>query len=285
MPGQVSIRSTVAFAYGFAIRNAWKILGRVLLPAIGFWASLYFSFAAYLIELERFLRQPNDHAASLVLGLAMTGFLLPLFFHSILMVAVCKLALGKDTPGGWLQMHVSRDEWRLYAALLRLLLIAAIALSALYAVFWGIGLLTGTSSGGALWVPFLAQLVGMAAVVWAAMAVSLLLAPIALEETGQIVRRAWRLACRSILPLGIVAISFVVPCVLIQMIGEYIMRHSGLVPPMSEQPTLLDIVTVFRSILPALLLVLTVSYVVGATLFAAGAVPAYSALVRRPSGA
>ena len=134
----ISISQALRFAFSFSYRNAAAIAARIALPAVVGWIAFYLSLFLYMKELVRYLNNPSDRIASLVLGLATAGLLVTLFLHTVMVASVTALALGRE-DGGWKYFRAARREWRLYAANLRLLLVAGIWLGAMQLLHFAAG--------------------------------------------------------------------------------------------------------------------------------------------------
>src|SRR5262249_7852298 len=113
-------------AYGFLLHQFGQLLRAMILPVTAAGLVLYISLGFYLSELLSFLGSPNPRVASLALGTLAAGFFLSLFFYSMSVVAVCDLVLGRRRTDQGLQFRAERQEWRVYAAYLRLLLVISV---------------------------------------------------------------------------------------------------------------------------------------------------------------
>ena len=131
----VSVKDAVGFSFSFLFRNVAQIAARIALPAMAGWIIFYVTFFLYLMELERYLGDPNDRIASLVLGLATAGLLATLFMHSIIVSSIVSLALGLK-EAGWKYFRIGRPAWRLYAADLRFVLIGTAFIFAIISNCW-----------------------------------------------------------------------------------------------------------------------------------------------------
>src|SRR5437588_1780188 len=136
MPGelarQVPALASTSAAYGFLLRNIAVLVRLLLLPIAAIAAVLYFSIRAYLSELVVFIASGDPRAASVALAAITACTLLTLFCASVAASSVVNLALGRPLRGSGLQFRTGRQEWRLYAAYLRFLLVITAFLSADY---------------------------------------------------------------------------------------------------------------------------------------------------------
>ena len=191
----VSVKDAVGFSFSFLFRNAARIAARIALPALSGWIIFYVAFFLYLTQLERYLGDPNDRVASLVLGLATAGLLVTLFMHSIIVSSIVSLALGLKEDG-WKYFRIGRPAWRLYAADLRFILIGMVFIFAMRVIEVALGWFAPTA--GLVWLSDIAVAVGL---YWMAVRLGFLIAPIAVARSqGEILRRGWRLSARPARP-------------------------------------------------------------------------------------
>ncbi len=272
----VSISKALGFALTFSFRNAAAIVARVALPALIGWIISYASFSLYLTEIERYLGSPSERIASVVLGLVAAGTLGTLFLHSVIVAAVTALVLGLE-DGGWKFFHIARREWRLYAANLRLLLVAGIWVGALLAVQIAAAKLSWPPPFGLVLDLLMAGGLGLLGVrFW------FLAAPLSVAETqGQILRRAMRLSAGN--SWRIVAIMTVVLLVAfaVEQAGEVALRAGGLVAPFPSTGSFAGHVAMFYRILLGILVVVGVAYLVGIVLLTAARVYVYRQLTEQ----
>jgi hypothetical protein len=274
----ISVRKATAFAFIFLRTQLGALLGIVLLPALLGWVVLYVSVEAYLVQLEWYLRNPNDREASVVLGLIAAGILLGLFLHSVLIIAVAELALRGPSERGWLKFRVRRQEWRLYAATLRFLMITTTALVLLYVLLHECALLFPIV-GAQDWFKPVMRIALLTALFVMAVRFAFLIPPIVLEERGQIIRRSWKLSGGIYWRLIATVLILLGPAIVLQIGGEFVLRTFGNVPSIPASPTLLDITVAFHSVLPAFLGIFALSYVISAVLLTAGSTQVYRSLV------
>ena len=131
----ISVFGVVGASFGFVRRHAITIICRIWLGALLGCVIMYLAFAAYLQNLESFLRISNDAHASIVLVLAGLASLVLVFVYSVTLAPVTDLALGREQEGAL--PRIGNREYRLYAALLRFLLVMAmVGLAAASAAFF-----------------------------------------------------------------------------------------------------------------------------------------------------
>src|SRR5205085_2663810 len=129
---RVSAFAAALFAYRCFFRQFWIIVRLLSLPIIAAGLVLYACLDSYLTDLLRFLASPNPRIATLALGVLAAGIFLPLFFYAAAVAAASNLALGKKAKNARFNFKIERQEWRLYAAYLRFLLLLCVVFISVY---------------------------------------------------------------------------------------------------------------------------------------------------------
>ncbi|HEY0281252.1 MAG TPA: hypothetical protein VGC27_01365 [Rhizomicrobium sp.] len=273
----VSVKDTLEFSFSFLFRNAARIAARIALPALGGWFTFYIAFFLYLTELERYLGNPSDRVASLVLGLATAGLLVTLFMHAIIVSAIASLALGLEAPG-WKYFSIGRRAWRLYAADLRCVLVFAAFIAAVRLGEAAIGRL-GVMPGQ-VWIADLVMGVGL---YWLFVRFGFLVAPIAVaRRDGEILRRGWRLSSGHFWSIKAITAVLALPGFAIELAGEFLLRLLGTFPELGATGSMASLVALYREILPAVLIAIGVGYLVAVTLLTLARVSVYRQLMDQP---
>jgi hypothetical protein len=272
----ISVSKALGFAFSFSFRNAAAIAVRIALPALVGWIVLYTSLFLYLTELERYVSDPSDRIASLVLGLATAGLLLTVFLHSVIMATVAALALGLE-DGRWKFFHITRREWRLYAANLRLLLVTVIWVVAMQILQFGVAKLSWPAHFGVALNLLMAGGLGLLAVrIW------FLVAPVSVAKIkGQILRRSWRLSARVYWRLAAIAAVLLLMGLAMEAAGEIIMRASGMIAPFPKASSLAEFAANYRKILPFVTITIGIAYLIGSVLLVAARVYVYRQLTEQ----
>ena len=273
---KVSIRNAIRFSFSFLFRNFAAIAVRIALPSLFGWLAFYVSLVLYLTELIRYLGNPSDRIAGLVLGLATAGLLVTLFLHSVIVASVTALALGLE-DGGWKYFHVARREWRLYAANLRLLLVTVIWSAVVQAVQFAAVRFS--------WPGFVDQILDLlmlGGMVLLTVRVWFLLAPVSVANNhGEILRRAWRLSSENLWHLAAIVFVLLLAGLVVEVAGEMVLRISGALPPFPITGSLANYAVVYRAILPYVLVVIGIAYIVGNVLLTAARVYVYRQLTEK----
>lgn len=266
----LSVRQTFGIAVGFLWREATKIAPRLLLPLVIGGVAFYFSLDLYLTLLERYLLNPNDRVASVLLGVATAGLLVTLFMHSVTVASLASLGVGREDHG-WKFFCVSRRSWRLYAAYLRFLLVCAACLSVVV-ILQSVLLRAGAGA----WVSPAGEL--LLVLVFAVLAADigfLLPAVASANDGGQVVRQSLRLSWSNTAKLLFIVVVITLLGGGLETAGEIAVWNAGLVPVMNGSTPPLALVTAYRVGLPVMLIVIGVAYVVVTLLATAAAVAAY----------
>ena len=274
---RISIRSALGFSLSFLVRNFSEIAARIVLPALIGWVVLYISLSLYLSELIRYLDNPSDRIASVILGLATGGLLLTLLLHSAIVTSLTELAMG--VPGvGWKYFHAARREWRVYAAKLRFLLVVALWLFVLQIFRVAVVKLLGLSYFNSVILIIMA--IGL---LWLVVRLWFLLAPVAVANArGHVLRPAWRLSSGHFWPIASIVVLVLSIGLLIEIAGEAVLRVGGFLPPFPSSGSLAGFARMYQMILPHALLAIAVAYLVVVTLLAAARADVYRQLAEQP---
>ncbi len=272
----ISVSKTLGFAFSFLFRNAAAIASRVVLPALVGWIVFYVSIFLFLAELERFLNVPSDRIAGVIFGLAAGGLLVTLFLHCVIVAAVAALALGLEDDG-WKLFHIARREWRLYAANLRLLLVAAIWMGSILTLQFA-----ATRLSSPVHLELAANLLMAGGLGFLAVRGWFLTAPVSVAKPdGPILRRAWRLSAHDAWRLAAIVFVLAMLGLAVETAGEFVLQASGAVPPLPSSAPLADYAALYRKILPCVLIAVGVAYLIGSVLLTAARVYVYRQLTER----
>ena len=272
----LSIRRTLRSSFVFSVRDIGKVLSRVLLPSILGGAMLYTLGIAYIAELDRFLAHHDERSASLVLALAGGGLLILLFLHAVVVTGVISLVLGKPRTHGWNWFHVALPEWRVYAGLLRLVVIAGILVTGgegvrVLLLRLGVDPIFG----------YISQLLILLLLVWLTIRLGFFIGPVGVDrETGQLVGRAWEVSSLDFWRIAAIGVVCLIPGIAFYLLGEYCLRVTGLIAIPQSVRTLTDVAGVLHSMLITLVVLISITYLFCAIPLSAAAAFAYRDLVR-----
>lgn len=232
---------------------------------------LYFTGKLYLSLLATFLRWHSARVAGLALAVLAIGF-----FAWLFLCAICGGRVLRQVRGA----SSSRSPLlRLYAAMLRLMLVVILLVIAAVAItlqchFNSILSLFLVSAGTAF-----------AASILLLVRCSLLLPVIAFYEKDQVLRRAWSLTSGHVWVMTRVWAGLVLlPALLIQFSGERLLRFLGPVVPAILPPGLTPTpsqIIALSDLMPRLAVTVTTTVGICLTLACIGSSVAYDALLRR----
>ncbi|MBS0274812.1 MAG: hypothetical protein JSR55_10520 [Proteobacteria bacterium] len=272
-----SIRKSVVAAFRFSSENLIEILKRIVLPVICGGVVLYLLATAYIAELDRFLIGHDQRSASLVLALAGGGFLLLLFFHAVVITAVISLALGKPRTDGWQFFHVALSEWRVYAGLLRLIVICGI----LVVGAQGVRILLLRFGYDPIFT-YLSQSTAFLSLIWILIRVGFFVGPVGVDRSsGQIVGRSWEISAGLFWRLLAISVLGLFPGLLFYLLGEYILRTTGMVQIVGTVDSLVALAGALHQMLLSLVVLSSATYVVFTIPLSAAAAFAYRDLTSR----
>ncbi len=275
-----TVSEVVRFAYGFFFRRFWTLLRLVWFPFFLAGFLLYQCFSGYLAQLLLYLSAPNPHAASLGLGWLAAGVLMPLFCYAVAIAAISGLMLEGTDKGTLVHFQAQRREWRLYAAYLRFLLIVAVAIGLIaFSSIFALSRLDIPRPLG-IWVPVV---LGFAAVYWLVARVAFFIVPLAAEKQGPILRSAWKSSGSDILRISGLIFILLVPGVVVQILGEYVLRKLMAAPAVTGNPPLVDYAHFVGQFLLGFLVVAGLSSFITVTLLTAGAIAYYRSQERAGS--
>ena len=266
---------TIRASFVFSVRNLAEILKRILLPAISGGVVLYILALAYIIELDRFLIDHDQRSASLVLALAGGGFLALLFLHAIVATAVISLVFEKPRDAAWRYFHIALSEWRVYAGLLRVVVIAGI----LIVGGQGVRILL-LRFGYDPTLGYISQLLVFLVLIWVLIRIGFFIGPVGVDRSsGQIVGRSWEVSAAQFWRLLVISLICVLPGVFFYLFGEYVLRATGLVRFSGSIHTLVDLTSALNQMLFRLVALLSMTYVICAVVLSAAAAFAYRSLL------
>jgi hypothetical protein len=274
--GQTNRVSAVAaafFAYKFFVHRFWSVLRLLALPIIGAGLVLYVCISLYLSELLRFLGAPDPRVASFALGMLATGIFLSLFCYAIAVAAISNLVLGKvERRRPWFHFGAERQEWRVYAAYMRFLLLLALVFVSVYLFSTYVGPLFATAQNAVRWA---LAILSAVAVFCLTARVGFLVAPVVATSEGPVLRRAWQQSARDFWRNCGLIILLIVPGLLVQIAGEYVLKFGAWTPQMAGNLSFADYTRVMGGMLGSFLVVVSLSSFVTIVLLTAGAVAAY----------
>lgn len=277
MAEPVSIVGVTMTAYGAVLRRGGVLVARTIVPGVLSFAALYLFLTLFLEQLADFLQAPNLRIASLGLGALAAGFFIVLFLHCVISLAVVETTQDRDGRL-WPLLRAGRAEWRLYAAFLRLIGILVLGIGGAVWVFRAV------MDPRSFYVVALAYLVATLGAAFAALRVGFPMVPVALLEHGPIVRRAFALSREHFVAVFAIAISALVPALVIFFAGRYAVSALGLLPYLRHGASPLDQVHYLRAALPEFLGILFATYYAATVMLSAASAVFYRRRVTRAPG-
>ena len=218
---RLSAVTAANLVFGIVVREFWPLLRVLLLPSSATAVVLYLSLKAYLLKLIAFIPSGNPQTASLALGALAAGVFLSMFLAAVAISSVTDLVLLKRRNPRWFNFNIRRQEWRLYAAYLRFLLVAAGFLTAIY-VLSALVLPALTTSAATVGIVSASLTIG--GCYWLFARLGFLIAPIVARSSGTVLRKAVHQGSGDFgrnLAL-VVLLSF--PGLVIEIAGEHLFR-------------------------------------------------------------
>jgi hypothetical protein len=269
---RVSAFAAALFAYKFFVHRFWSVLRLLALPIIGAGLVLYVCVSLYLSELLRFLGAPDPRVASFALGILAAGIFLSLFCYAIAVAAITNLALGKVERHRWFHFGAQRQEWRVYAAYMRFLLLLGLVFISVYLFSTYVGPLLAAAQNalrGTL------TTLSVLIVFCLTARIGFLVAPVVAASEGPVLRKAWQQSARDFWRNCGLIILLIVPGLLVQIAGEYVLQFGAWAPHVAGNLSFADYTRVMGGMLGSFLVVVSLSSFVTIVLLTVGAVAAY----------
>jgi hypothetical protein len=220
-----------SFGYGFLVRRFPALVRLCLAPFAAVAIVQYLSLRTYLSELMTFIASGDARPASLALGAFAAGLFITVFTVAVAVSAVVDLVLERPITGRRIPFRMRRQEWRLYAAYLRLLLLAAGYSAVVYLASVFVLPLAGFEPS---LIGVIAGFVLIAGYYGLFARVGFLIPPIVALSTGTVLRKALRSGGRDLPRNAALIVLLCIPGLLIEIFGEYLLR-------LGSEPVQLDI--------------------------------------------
>ena len=273
----VSVLDVAAFAYGFFIRR-FLLIARVLaLPILMAGLILYISLSSYISELLLFLGSPAPRVASVALGMLAAGIFLSLFCYSVAVSAIMDAVRGRPQKRPWALLRTARQDWRVYAAYLRLLLVVSVGLLASFSAGLYVAPLLGLSQAAISWTLTALSAVG---VYWLIARIGFLVAPVIAAGEGPVLRAAWVRSRKHPLRNCLLIALLGAPGCFLWFTGEFLFRFDSGSGPAPAGLNLAYYATAMAQTLGAFIALASVSAFVSIVLLTAGAMRLYGEAYR-----
>jgi hypothetical protein len=190
---------------------------------------------------------------------------LSLFCYSLAVSSVMNVILGKPQRNPLALVKTERQDWRVYAAYLRLLLIIAAGLIGIFFVGGYVAPLLGISQAATPWV---LTLVSAVAAYW-------LVAPVIAMGEGPVLRAAWSRSSRNATRNCLLIALLVAPGCLVWFCGEFLFRADSAIPYATAGATLADYANAMAQTLGQFVALASAAAFVSIILLTAGAMHMY----------
>ena len=277
LPG-ISIFAVAAFAYDFLFRRFWSLLRLLVLPILAAGFILYVCLSSYISELLLFLGSPAPRVASVALGTLAAGIFLSLFCYSVAASAVMNAVLGKSDRSPWALLKTERQDWRVYAAYLRLLLILSAGLIATFVAGAYFLPLLGVSQAAIPWVLTVLSAFG---VYWLIARIGFLIVPVIAAGEGPVLRAAWSQSSKHLLRNCLLIALLAAPGCLVWFSGEFLFHFDSGIAYAAAGSTLANYANAMAQTLGRFVALASVSAFFSIVLLTAGAVHLYRELPTR----
>ena len=221
LPRRVTPLRAASLAYKFAVRKFPQLVRISLAPTAAISAVQYMSLRAYMSELTAFIASADPRAASVALGALTAGLFVSVFISSVLVSAVADLALGNCGERRLMQFTARRQEWRVYAAYLRFLLLAT---GFFAAVYLAAGLALPLFKWSSFFMAEGAALFALAGLICLFARIGFLIPVIVARSRGTVLRKALHAGAHDFpRNISIVLLLFL-PGLAIEIVGEFLLR-------------------------------------------------------------
>jgi hypothetical protein len=262
-----------AFAYRFLFSRFWLLLRVLLLPILAAGLVLYICLRAYISQLLLFLGSPGPQVASIALGTLAAGIFLSLFCYSLAVSSVMNILLGKPQRSPWALLRTERQDWRVYAAYLRLLLIMTAGLLGAAIVGASVAPLFQISQASA---PWLLTLLSAVAVYWLVARIGFLVAPVIAGGEGPVLRAGWSRSSRSALRNCLLIALLGAPACMVWFAGEFLFRADSAISYATAGSTLGGYARAMAETLGEFVALASASSFLAIVLFTAGGMHGYA---------
>ena len=206
---KIPVGKTIRSAYAFAFGHLGSIIGLVWAPLV---LAAVLQFLPYAMGYDSSAMPENATVAGQRALLGLGSFFLVILLQAMIATAVTQFALGLRPGGAIFHIAVGAAEFRLFGALLLYYVVCLCMLMA----FGLLGLLLAAAAKGpALALPFFILVAALCALVYIAVRLGFLIAPVTVAEQHVSLTRGWILMKGNFWPSFGVILAVVVPYLLI----------------------------------------------------------------------
>jgi hypothetical protein len=260
-------------SYAVLFREFRPLAQLLLAPLAATGLVIYASLWAYVSELIAFISSGDARAASVALGALAAGIFLCVFFVAIAVSSVIDLILRKRQVRGWIHLHPARQDWRLYAAYLRFLLVLSGYFSAVYLVCV---LALPALGAGRTTVGIVSVSAAIAGFYILFARIGFLIPGIVAGSTGTVLRKALHEGSGNFCRNLVLAVLLSVPGLVVQSAGEVLFKAgTGSIRGVKLDLPIMLYARALETRLPEFALLFSLSGFVTLALFTAGSVLCY----------
>jgi hypothetical protein len=185
---------------------------------------------------------------------------------------------GKAPRSPWALLKTERQDWRVYAAYLRVLLIIAAVLLVIFIAGSYVMSLLGSSQSAKAWILPLSS--GVAAY-WVIARMGFLVAPVIAAGEGSVLRAGWTLSGKSALRNCVLIALLGAPGVFVWFCGEFLFRVDSPIPYAGAGSSLAEYANAMAQTLGEFVALASASAFVSIILLTVGALHVYGQESRR----
>ncbi len=247
MTNKIPVGGTIARAYGFAFGNIVSNLGAIWIPVAILYGLLFLFYKPYTAAMVTMISR-DPQALLRMLPYILLCYALLFVLLTAQVAALTREALGLRTGSAWLQFPFGAPMWRLLLGYLALIVVTIV----LYIACFLAGLLGGLLGGllaslvpgaaGKIVIALITAVIIIAVFCFLFLALvrlSFLLAPIAVAEGKRTLQRGWELTRGNFWRIFLIALSLVIPFLILEFAYLYIVVGPDLFPPLHASQEML----------------------------------------------
>ena len=239
--GKIPVGTTIGYAYGFTFGHLGQIIAQIWLPMLVVTAGGYFGAAPYYERFSRAAAENNPAAIGQAFTLLLLFAFVSLIFYAMIYVAVTRLALGETRPVNFIHFSLGVAEWRMCGAVLGLIFALFVIAAAVVVLAAGLvaGLIGGLAKGlgvglaktAAVGIGGAIMLIVYAALIYIAVRLSFLVAPVTVAEERISLVRGWQLSRGNFWRMAAVLAATLLPVALLMVGLEYAIVGGNVLVP------------------------------------------------------
>jgi hypothetical protein len=211
---KIPVGKTIAYAYNFVFGHLGAIIGLIWLPMI---LIAVLSFLPYALGTVQYGAVQDINEASRGAAINLACSIGTFILYAMLYVVVTRQALGLRHGGASIHFSLGMPEWRMLGAMF-LMAVVIVFLILAYAAVSAIAVFAASQAGTAAEgvAVLLAASVGLGLLLFVALRLGFLLAPVVVAEETMSISRSWTLSNGNFLPMFAIVFAIVLPFVIVQ---------------------------------------------------------------------